>query len=44
MAIMTLKMGIERYIQDAVPEITEVIQDLPEGVDPAEFEGFGGMF
>jgi len=31
MAIMTLKMGIERYIQDAVPEITEVIQDLPEG-------------
>lgn len=44
MAIMTLKMGIERYIQDAVPEITEVIQDLPEGVDPAEFEDFGGMF
>lgn len=41
MAIMTLKMGVERYIQDAVPEITEVVQDLPEGVDPAEYENFG---
>ncbi len=27
MATMTLKMGVERYIIDAVPEITEVIQD-----------------
>ncbi|MBD5406943.1 MAG: NifU family protein [Treponema sp.] len=27
MAVMTLKMGVERYIQDAVPEITEVVQD-----------------
>ena len=27
MATMTLKMGVERYIVDAVPEITEVVQD-----------------
>lgn len=27
MAVMTLKMGIERYIKDAVPEIREVVQD-----------------
>jgi len=27
MATMTLKMGIERYIKDACPEITEVVQD-----------------
>ncbi len=27
MAVMTLKMGVERYIKDAVPEITEVVQD-----------------
>jgi len=27
MALMTLKMGIERYLQDACPEITEVVQD-----------------
>lgn len=27
MAVMTLKMGIERYIKDAVPEVTEVVQD-----------------
>lgn len=27
MALMTLKMGIERYIKDACPEITEVVQD-----------------
>ena len=24
---MTLKMGVERYIKDAVPEVTEVVQD-----------------
>lgn len=31
MAIMTLKMGIERYLKDAVPEVTEVVQDgMPE--------------
>ncbi|MGP1458603.1 MAG: NifU family protein [Treponema sp.] len=27
MALMTLKMGVERYLKDAVPEVTEVIQD-----------------
>lgn len=27
MALMTLKMGIERYIKDAVSEVTEVVQD-----------------
>ncbi|MCQ2584065.1 MAG: NifU family protein [Treponema sp.] len=27
MAVMTLKMGIERYLKDACPEVTEVIQD-----------------
>ena len=27
MAVMTLKMGVERYLQDAIPEITEVVQD-----------------
>ncbi|MCQ2590184.1 MAG: NifU family protein [Treponema sp.] len=34
MATMTLKMGIERYIKDACPEITEVVQDnAPETGD-----------
>ena len=27
MATMTLKMGVERYLKDACPEVTEVIQD-----------------
>ena len=27
MATMTLKMGIERYLKDACPEIQEVVQD-----------------
>ena len=27
MALMTLKMGVERYLKDAIPEITEVVQD-----------------
>ena len=27
MATMTLKMGIERYLKEVCPEITEVIQD-----------------
>ena len=27
MATMTLKMGIERYLKDACPEISEVVQD-----------------
>ena len=33
MAIMTLKMGIERYVKEAIPEITEVVQD---GAAPLE--------
>ena len=27
MALMTLKMGIARYLKDACPEVTEVVQD-----------------
>ena len=27
MATMTLKMGIERYLKDACPEIVEVVQE-----------------
>ena len=30
MAMMTLKMGVERYLKDACPEITEVVQDTDE--------------
>lgn len=36
MALMTLKMGIERYLKDACPEITEVVQD--NAVDYKEME------
>lgn len=33
MAVMTLKMGVERYLKDACPEISEVVQDgLDEGM------------
>ncbi len=28
MAMMTLKMGVERYLKDACPEVTEVVQDM----------------
>lgn len=38
MALMTLKMGVERYLKDAVPEITEVVQD--NAVDYGEGMGF----
>lgn len=27
MAMMTLKMGVERYLKETCPEITEVVQD-----------------
>ena len=27
MSTMTVKMGLEQYLKDAVPEITEVVQD-----------------
>lgn len=37
MATMTLKMGIERYLKDACPEITEVVQD---GAEPFDEEMF----
>ena len=33
MAVMTLKMGIERYLTDACPEIKEVVQDNAENFD-----------
>ncbi|MCR5318258.1 MAG: NifU family protein [Treponema sp.] len=28
MAVMTLKMGIERYLKETVPEVAEVVQEL----------------
>ena len=28
MALMTLKMGVERYLKDACPGVTEVVQDM----------------
>ena len=28
MATMTLKMGVESYVKDAIPEITEIIQEM----------------
>lgn len=28
MATMTLKMGVERYLKDNIPEVTEVVQDF----------------
>ena len=28
MAMMTLKMGVEQYLKDACPEVTEVVQDM----------------
>ena len=28
MAMMTLKMGVEGYLKDACPEVTEVVQDM----------------
>lgn len=41
MATMTLKMGVEQYIKDAVPEITEVVQDNKNTDVPQDFyEGF----
>ena len=37
MATMTLKMGIERYLKDACPEITEVVQDNAVNYNEMEF-------
>ena len=30
MALMTLKMGVERYLKDGCPEVTEVVQEEAE--------------
>lgn len=37
MALMTLKMGIERYLKDACPEIVEVVQDNAKTFNEMEF-------
>ena len=37
MAVMDLKMGIEQYIKDACPEITEVVQDNAMKVEDLGF-------
>lgn len=37
MALMTLKMGVERYLKDACPEVTEVIQDNAMSYDGMDF-------
>lgn len=37
MALMTLEMGIERYLKDACPEITGVIQDNAQKYDEMGF-------
>lgn len=37
MATMTLKMGIERYLKDACPEITEVVQDNAQSLEEMGF-------
>lgn len=37
MALMTLKMGIERYLKDACPEIVEVVQDNTKTFNEMEF-------
>jgi Fe-S cluster biogenesis protein NfuA len=37
MATMTLKMGIERYLKDACPEIKEVVQDNAEDLSQMGF-------
>ena len=37
MALMTLKMGIERYLKDACPEVVEVVQDNDFNYNEMEF-------
>ena len=37
MALMTLKMRIERYLKDACPEISEVVQDNAKNYDDLGF-------
>ena len=53
MALMTLKMGVERYLKDACPEVSEVVQELqgknfksPTGLLklPVHFKYFSASF
>lgn len=37
MALMTLKMGVERYLKDACPEVSEVVQDNAQDFKEMEF-------
>ena len=37
MALMTLKIGMERYLKDACPEITEVVQDNAQNIEDMGF-------
>ena len=37
MALITLKMGIERYLKDAFPEVVEVVQDNAVNYNEMEF-------
>ena len=39
MAVMTIKMGLETYIKNACPEITEVIQDNAPEESPYDMYG-----
>ena len=40
MAVMDLKMGVEQYLKDACPEITEVIQDNAPDLGENGFDYF----
>ena len=40
MAVMDLKMGVEQYLKDACPEITEVVQDNAPDLGENGFDYF----
>ena len=40
MAVMDLKMGVEQYLKDACPEITEVVQDNAPNYGETGFDYF----
>lgn len=40
MAVMDLKMGVEQYLKDACPEITEVVQDNAPDLGESGFDYF----